>query len=66
MKMLLRTLFLLFFLAVTLQAQQTGLSGKVVDSMGATISGALVEVRKIGAAAFIQRQQMKAYGCCHR
>ena len=52
MKMILRTLFLLFSSVITVQAQQTGLSGKVVDSTGAVISGASVEVHKIGAAAF--------------
>lgn len=45
------TLSLLLFPAMV-QAQQTGLTGKVTDSTGAVVSSADVEVRQEGAAAF--------------
>ncbi len=37
------------------QAQQTGISGKVMDSQGAVIADANVEVKRVGAAAYTTR-----------
>jgi hypothetical protein len=37
--------------AGVLLAQQTGIAGRVVDSQGAVVSGALVEVRQVGGAS---------------
>lgn len=55
MKNVLRSLlFLLGFvvLAQSMQAQQTGLTGKVTDSQGAVIGGAAVEIKQVGAGTF--------------
>ena len=51
MKTVYRVVFaLLLSLAVTSvsRAQQTGISGRVTDSQGAVITGAMVEIRQIG------------------
>ena len=45
-------LSVMFFTATVLSAQQTGITGRVIDSQGAVISDAAVEVKQIGAASF--------------
>jgi hypothetical protein len=52
MKMFMRLFALFSFVIVNAYAQQTGISGRVTDSQGAVISGASVEVKQEGAAAF--------------
>src|SRR5437899_5865392 len=55
-------LSVMFFTATVLSAQQTGNTGRVVDSQGAVISDAAVEVRQIGAASF--HTKTNATGTC--
>src|SRR5437667_12877082 len=52
MKIFMRLLVLFGFVIVNAHAQQTGISGRVTDAQGAVISGANVEVKQEGAAAF--------------
>ncbi|WP_187143185.1 TonB-dependent receptor [Terriglobus albidus] len=55
MKMFLRSLLLLVALSVVTavgRAQQTGFTGKVTDAQGAAISGATVDVLRVGGAVF--------------
>ncbi|HTD97570.1 MAG TPA: TonB-dependent receptor [Edaphobacter sp.] len=41
-----------FFAVPAIHAQQTGITGRVVDTQGAAIAGASVEVKQVGAGAF--------------
>ena len=55
MKIVDRFLFVVLFSLALVSpsvAQQTGVSGKVVDPQGAAIGGASIEVRQVGGAAF--------------